>query len=292
MSHNFDLTGANGGTDEDRVRFSGRWANPTIAQKLAEEYGIGHLLPTLIEAKPDPTGAYRGGPRASTAQDAPASPSPPNKQLATPSPTAGPPPAKRRKEASPVRAPVAPTPARAAAASPAAKPRSPSPVRRSTRQRATQSPAPPPLTGRGTSPRKPLSRGMPQNLTVLSDETAVGDDSEHEDDTVAKLAHPDMNEDIAEQRALIDRLKAQRDAELLEKGDADVPTNLATGVTAAGKRERAEDKEVLLFEFKEPETEERALVTNSRLRGMHSLPPERKSVAWGALAFAAGLGIA
>ena len=47
------------------------------------------------------------------------------------------------------------------------------------------------------------------------------------------------------------------------------------------------------FNFKEPgqeEVGERAVATNSRLRRIAQMPPERKSLAWGALAFAAGLG--
>lgn len=287
VSHHHDLTGANGGVEEDRVRFSGRWGPPSIAQLLADDYGIGHLLPPLITATPNPSTSYRGSGRASVASDRPSSPALPNKQLMTP----GPPPAKRRKEDS---SPVKQTPGRGGAPTPARTVTAPVPVigdatpgtlRRSTR-RSSKSPAP----QRDPSPRKPLSRGMPQTLTVLSDETVVGEEYEGEDAAVDKLAQPDMNEDIAEQRALIERLKKERDAKQLSQEAIDEQESEAA---APAKRSNPEGEETLQFNFKEPETEARALVTNNRVQSrLRDLPPERKSAAWGALAFAAGLGIA
>ena len=59
------------------------------------------------------------------------------------------------------------------------------------------------------------------------------------------------------------------------------------------EKEWYKEKKEYRFNFKEPgeeEVGERAVVTNSRVRLLSQLPPERKSLAWGALAFAAGLG--
>ena len=131
-----------------------------------------------------------------------------------------------------------------------------------------------------------------------SDETAVDEDSE-----AAKVAEPSMAEDIQEQKELIAKLKADR-AAARAKAKAIVEAEAEEGVPgpseedaedggAGEKRQREEEPTEYRFNFKEPgqeEVGERAVATNSRLRRIAQMPPERKSLAWGALAFAAGLG--
>jgi len=86
------------------------------------------------------------------------------------------------------------------------------------------------------------------------------------------------HQDIAEQKEMIENLKAQRDA-LMKDGEDSL---------AKHKRTR-EDEEPLQFDFKEPEAEERAIATNRRVSRFR-LEPRHKSVAWGLAAFAVGLG--
>jgi hypothetical protein len=129
-----------------------------------------------------------------------------------------------------------------------------------------------------------------------SDETMVGSDAfgskapeisavdEQEEDEEAEFAtRPNYEEDIAEQQNLISGLKAARERNMAEV-DADIK---------AAKRAREEEREVMRFDFKEPEVEERALVANSRTRGrIERLEPQQKSALWGSLALAVGFGAA
>ena len=131
-----------------------------------------------------------------------------------------------------------------------------------------------------------------------SDETAVEEDAE-----AAKVAEPNMHEDIREQRELIAKLQAERAAAKVQQQTkaelAPTPSQriaeemLEESEESNSKRPREEESKELRFNFKEPgqeEVGERAVATNSRLRRIAQMPPERKSLAWGALAFAAGLG--
>jgi hypothetical protein len=105
-----------------------------------------------------------------------------------------------------------------------------------------------------------------------SDETVVEED---EAETI-EIAHPNMSQDIAEQKELIERLKAEREAPLME--------------TDSLKRAREDEDETmeLRFQFKEPEVEERQIATNKRVGRFH-LEPRQKSFAWGVAAFAIGM---
>ena len=130
-----------------------------------------------------------------------------------------------------------------------------------------------------------------------SDETAVDEDVE-----AAKTAEPNMHEDIQEQKELIAKLKAERAAAKTKKADAGVAPSPSHRVTeemleeeegTGAKRAREEEPKQYQFDFKEPqegEVGERAIATNSRVGLLGRMPPERKSLAWGALAFAAGMG--
>jgi hypothetical protein len=167
VAQNFDLAGANGGRDEDRVRFSGRWGPPTVARKLAEDYGLGHVVPALLIADPNAARQTDGSSplRALSASSPAASPAP--------HAPAGPPPAKRRKEkeASPAPAPAPATAVRAKLKSP-----SPAPARRTTRARS-RSAQPEPAAVRAPS-RSPKKRGVRDAIDEHddvpgSDETAV-----------------------------------------------------------------------------------------------------------------------
>lgn len=138
-----------------------------------------------------------------------------------------------------------------------------------------------------------------------SDETAVDEDTE-----AAKMAEPNMQEDIQEQKELIAKLKAERAAAKAkakaeaeaeteaeaepETEEAPTPSQQEAEEAAVGeKRSREEVPTEYRFNFKEPGQEEigeRAVATNRRVRLLSQMPPERKSLAWGTLAFAIGLG--
>ncbi|TCD61611.1 hypothetical protein EIP91_008176, partial [Steccherinum ochraceum] len=124
-----------------------------------------------------------------------------------------------------------------------------------------------------------------------SDETAV----DHEEDArdAAKVAEANMAEDVREQKELIQRLKAERAAKT-QDGDEDMEEDEdedddEEGGQAGQKRGREDEKEEYRLNIKEPETQERQIATNRRVTGF---TPQRKSLAWGALLFAAGVGIA
>lgn len=89
-----------------------------------------------------------------------------------------------------------------------------------------------------------------------------------------------MEEDIKSQKALLEDLARQR------AGEPGMDTS--EQASALKKRER-EEGEPLKFEFKEPETQERAIATNSRVNRFN-LEPRTKSFAWGVAAFAVGMG--
>ena len=287
----FDTSGAN---KSGKARFAGHWVTPDVALYLAESYHLGFIIPSLASAVPDPNTTFR---RSKNQQPTP---------TASPAAEPGPAPAKRRREASPaapVVAPVAaPPPAHVetpVSPPPSRKATSPTP-RRSARLRSPPAASLPtqPLVAPSATPKTPRSRrGAREEIPTPagSDETAVDDDAE-----AAKVAEPKMHEDVQEQKELIAKLKADRAAAKARQQDVAKSVSIETETTLVDadepsgiKRAREEEKTEYRFNFKEPgeeEVGERAVVTNSRVRLLSQLPPERKSLAWGALAFAAGLG--
>ena len=96
------------------------------------------------------------------------------------------------------------------------------------------------------------------------------------------------DEDIREQQMLIQDLKAKRDAaKAVIAYDMDVSESASSSSTK--KRNLEEVEQPLQFDFKEPENEERAVVTNRRA-GRFNLEPRNKAAAWGFAAFAVGMG--
>jgi len=114
-----------------------------------------------------------------------------------------------------------------------------------------------------------------------SDETAV-------EDEVPEVPGPDANEDIREQKEMIEMLKSQREAKLREQATGDVGEAMDEG--SERKRDREEENPSLQFNFKGPETQERRIATNRRVARFPEMTPERKSFAWGIAAFAAAVG--
>ncbi|KAF8127066.1 hypothetical protein EV363DRAFT_1347078 [Boletus edulis] len=273
----FDLSGNNGSTrDPNTVRLAGTWISPSLAllPQFSDAYRLHEVIHLIAKANPDPKATYRrsntkGTPKAAPPSSPVASPA---KTLLTPAPSMSmsmstP---KRRRESSPAPAP-------APAQSPAQQSSSNlPPPRRSAR---TRSPAPPPAPIAVKSP-KPVRLARAARVTEVmtpagSDETVVEEEAE-----TIELAKPSMTQDIAEQMELIERLKAERDL-LKMQAEGYVPDT--------GPAMTEEKKEELQFDFKEPEMEERRIVTNKRV-SRFELEPRNKSFAWGIAAFAIGMG--
>jgi hypothetical protein len=306
----YDLSGNNGSVKEPQItRLAGTWVSPQVALELGTAYALGGLINAVVEASPDPNGNYRRSgkaaaagstntPKAATATITTTastqtntsativvvSKPPAAKSLPTPSPTAAVPPAKRRKESSPVPTPQSSKPPSRASPAPS-KTAAP---RRSTR---TKSPAPhsaaaiAPLTSVNRTPKAP--RSSPKKAAIAStsltpggsDLTAVDEEGELVKDDVAGAEL--REQDIEEQKKLIEDLKQKRNQ---EEGQMDTEE-----LSSSKKRDREEGDKPLEFQFKEPETEERAIATNSRVGRFH-LEPRAKSFAWGVAAFAVGMG--
>jgi hypothetical protein len=130
-----------------------------------------------------------------------------------------------------------------------------------------------------TPSRKSLRREPKAEVVTPggSDETAV-----EEEEAVEDVAGEQLREqDIAEQKILIDDLKAKRNA-ALKSADED------SSKQPAVKRSR-EEEPTLRFNFREPEVGQRVIATNRRVGGYFE-EPRRQSLAWGIAAFAFGMG--
>ena len=281
---NFDNSGGN---RAGKARFAGTWVPADVAINIANDYSLEKIIPPLTDAKPDPSTEYRKSSRAQQQQQQTPDKEPPApKQLPTPSPSMSTPnPPKRRREASP-----APSkPPSVTASSPTKSPLGPA-TRRSQR---TTSPAPSPVPKLASpkvaastvkSPKALRSPVRTRRLEVItpagSDETAVEDD-------VPEVPGPDANEDIQEQKELIEAFKAQREEKLRAQVASDTDEAMEEGER---KREREEENASMQFKFKEPETHERKIATNRRIARLPEMTPERRSFAWGIAAFAAAVG--
>jgi len=114
-----------------------------------------------------------------------------------------------------------------------------------------------------------------------SDETAV-------DDEVPDVPGPDVNEDVRDQKEMIEAFKAQREAKLRVQTVGDEDTAMVEGPEK--KRDREDENASLQFNFKEPESQERKIATNRRISRLPEMTPERRSFALGVVAFAAAVG--
>ncbi|KAI6154822.1 hypothetical protein BKA82DRAFT_4071729 [Pisolithus tinctorius] len=265
VKETYDLAGNNGSVREPHiVRLAGTWVSPSIAllPEFAECYSLADVIARVANSNPDPNISYRRSTKGGTTPKAGVPTSPAGGSTMTVSATLAPTP-KRRRESSPV---SVPTP----------QPSLP-PPRRSTR---TKSPAAVPLPL--PTVKSPKSVRIARTVRVAevttpggSDETVVDEEAE-----TIEMAKPSMSQDIAEQKELIDRLKAERDAQNMETDQ----------VVAPLKRVREDEEEPERnFNPKEPELEERKIATNKRVSRFH-LEPRQKSFAWGVAAFAIGMG--
>ncbi|KAG6840607.1 hypothetical protein C0991_005648, partial [Blastosporella zonata] len=287
VKENYDLTKNNGGPHNTEVtRFAGTWVSPSIARSLGETYGLGDLINAVVEATPDPHANYRSSQKSAKETPIPTKPVSASNgaaTLPTPSPTAQPGPTKRRKESSP-----APQPA------PASPPTSP-PKAIPRRLSRTRSPAPQsmiiaPLPTRTPKAVKVIRREEVQTVTPGGSDLVVVDE---ETELIEKGINHELHEqDIAEQRALVEKLKAERDAAVKEKADDEdedmeaAQESAATGVKRA-RNDEDEELKTMQFNFKEPEVEARTIASNRRVDPY--LRPATRRLAWGAAVFAIGV---
>ncbi|KAJ3887736.1 hypothetical protein GG344DRAFT_90345 [Lentinula edodes] len=273
VKDSYDLSGNNGSSKDTSItRLAGTWVGPELARELGKSYLLGDLISLVVDARPDPNGNYRRSGKGAAGTPRPPSSTDSAVHNQPTSPSIAPNPSKRRKESSPVPAPP-----------PSPPPERRNPPRRSNR---TKSPAPKvsvlPLVK--TPSRKAVRREVKEEEVVTpggSDETAVDEDAEAVEDVAGEQLR---QQDIEEQKVLIEGLKAKRNA-AMKASDGDIDGSEKSIV----KRVREEEEEALRFNFKEPEVGERAISTNRRVDGYFE-EPRHKSLAWGVVAFAFGMG--
>lgn len=289
IKENYDLSGNNGTLrDQHIARLAGVWVSTTVALELGTEYKLGALINVVIDAHPDPSQNYRRSGKATAGGMSP--------QVALPvtSPAHQDQPApKRRKESSPV-----PASSMQTAQPPRLSTRTKSPAPRSTVQQFSAVVVP--RTPKAFKTAAAVAARRVEVTTMISggsEETVV----EHEGDVQKVIDHVAGDElreqDINEQKELIQRLKAQREAQKVgvveetqeDRVEEEEQLEQVEEQPANGKRIREDEEAPLQFNFREPdeaETEERQIATNNRVEKWRGT----KRVAWGVAAFAAGLG--
>lgn len=324
---------------------AGTWVHPETASELAPLYYLEPIVTSLLSARPDPNQEYRRSTKAGSNNNSNNSNAPPTSAStengasspvkasgrAPLSPRASPKPTKRRREER------------------EATPDSQSstggglglPTRRVVRG---SSPALPvvPGSGSGSPNTQRISRTKMTKTVVNRSSPVKGESSpkkagvtatataatttrsvivekvrEEEDEEVVDVPGPNMHEDIAEQKELIAKLKAERDANTAAAALAAAASKTEAEDSKEGKEEEEEEtqvpepepqsskraredeqeggqQEVLQFKFREPEEQEviaaREIRSNKRLS--LDLEPQQKSAAWGALWFVSGLAAA
>ncbi|KAH9002882.1 hypothetical protein EDB86DRAFT_2893616 [Lactarius hatsudake] len=225
-----------------KANYDNSGGNRAGKARFAGTWVTTDIIPPLTDAKPDPNTEYRKSSRAQQQQQqTPDKGTPAPKQLPTPSPSMpAPNPPKRRREASP-----APS---------------------KTAFHCLQFALP-------NTPKSPKVSRSPLKTRRLEVVTPAGSDETAVDDEVADVPEPDINEDIREQKEMIEAFKAQREAQL-RAGDED--TAMVDGPEK--KREREDENASL------------ELPPNRRIARLPEMTPERKSFAWGVAVFAAAVG--
>lgn len=318
VKDNYDLSGNNGSSRDTHItRLAGTWVDTRLATDLGQQYALGELIKIVAGAQPDPNGNYKRSAKSAAAaagnQASPAangvsqqtstvsilantgsatslsngptqrnSPRAAANALPTPSPTRSQPnPPKRRREGSPALVEAS------------------SPVRTPLRRTVRRSPAPKAvsqLVNTVTPARTPKKRV--EHPTPPSDKIVVVNE---EGDKVEAVATNELHEqDLREQKKLIEDLKAQRAAaqkEQAEKADAEnneetektTEESASTMVASSSKKRlRDENEPEYKFEFKEPEASQREIASNRRVR--FKMEPRTRSLVWGVAAFAMGMG--
>lgn len=235
-----------------KLRLAGTWVPPALAVHLAPSYSLGQVVFPLAEAQPDASASYRKSSRHTTN---------------------GPVTANANALSSPLKTNrVPPT-----------IPESPStvpPTKRTRRESAS------PAQARIITPSSPLKQAvLPTTVEVQETQEAPEGEAEPE------VPGPDMEEDLAESKALIERLKREKaEAEAknqeLAKELNSAGVDEAVQASAGAKRGREVTPPLTMNLDRQPENIERQLVRNRSAQQAN-----RRSAMWGAVAFAVGLGV-
>ncbi|KAJ3482932.1 hypothetical protein NLI96_g6644 [Meripilus lineatus] len=271
VKSSYDTAGAN---KSGKARFAGTWVSCDVALSLADGYSLAPIVNSLVESSPDPNYVYRRSTRAQQASP----PTPISLASVTASPKEhGPNPAKRRREESPVSTipratsheETQPVPVQVPSTPASKRETTPTPrsVKRDTTptspERSTRRPLRPVAVASVKKTPKVARAIRGELVTPGSDETAVDDEASE----TSKLTEVNMADDIREQRELIERLKTERNAKAQKQGGVDEDEQMdEAGTAGPAKRAREEGPEYTL-NIREPEVEERQVVSNSRVRG-------------------------
>ncbi|KAL5503849.1 hypothetical protein ACEPAH_7920 [Sanghuangporus vaninii] len=317
VKQNFDSTGANGGSApgggrNDTLRLAGVWVRPEVAKTIAPDYSLESIIEPLLSARPDPGQEYR----RSTKQNAAVAggvtgivSSSPVKPPSTSIPTSPPgsPKPKRRKEVSiaatvaatvPVPVPATASPKKAASTTETLG----LPTPRRSGRTTSPAPVPAPVTPATRGTRSKVTKTTATKVTTVKEQPSarLATPEEDDDGEEADVPGPNMHEDIAEQKELIAKLKAERAQKEKEKESPSAVPLAQSDSQGSSKRSRedAEEKKPLKFQFREPGSGEegttvsRRPIRSNRRISFVDMEPQQKSAAWGALWFAAGLAAA
>jgi len=247
-----------------QLRLAGTWVSEQTALKIAPDYGLQVVVDALVGATPDPGISYRKStksapqsPEATVVAPRPEPPSSPNA------------PNKRRKELSPVPTPVQPTRSSARLKSPGAQ------------SSARSTPA---RKGRVSKAARATQEVQMQSIGV-----AMSDD-----DDAPEVPSVDPEQDIAEAKALVKELKAQRDQ---ERAQSNLEALNSLSEAFSLKRTSQDQREGEAEPFVRPMNLDgddgtvaiRPVAGNRRIN--LNLNAEQKALAWGTLAFAFGIGL-
>ena len=345
VKQSFDCSTANGGSGKSSLRLAGTWVHPETASELAPLYYLEPIVTSLLSACPDPNQEYRRSTKAGSNNNnnsnAPPTSASTENGASSPvkasgraplSPRASPKPTKRRREereATPdsqsstglglptrrvVRgsSPALPVVPGSGSGSPNTQRISRTKMTKTVVNRSS------PVKGE-SSPKKAGVTATATAATTTTRSVIVEKVREEEDEEVVDVPGPNMHEDIAEQKELIAKLKAERDANAAAalaaaaataskteaedskegKEEEEEETQVPEPEPQSSKRAREDEQEggqqeVLQFKFREPEEQEviaaREIRSNKRLS--LDLEPQQKSAAWGALWFVSGLAAA
>lgn len=239
-----------------KLRLAGTWVPPALAVHLAPSYSLTQVVYPLADAQPDATASYRKSSRHTTN---------------------GPVNANMNALSSPLKT-------NRAAPNMAESPNAP-PSKRTRRESAS------PARAR-IVPSSPLKQ---TTLPTTEEEPEPQQNPPAEAEPEPEVAGPDMEEDLAESKALIERLKREKAVaeakakEVVQEQEESetAEAEQAPVATAGVKRGREATPPLTLNLDRQPvDTSERQLV-----RSRSAQQANRRSAMWGAVAFAVGLGV-
>jgi hypothetical protein len=235
-----------------KLRLAGTWVPPTLAVHLAPSYSLSQVVYPLAEAQPDAGASYRKSSRHTTNGPVNAN----MNALSSPLKT-------NRTTPNTTDSPNAP------------------PSKRTRRESSS------PVRARVVSSSPLKQSALPTTVEEQEAHTSPPPEGEAE----PEVPGPDMEEDLAESKALIARLKKEKEERLqeqeLSETAAEQDSPVTASATAGAKRGREATPPIALnLDRQLVDTSDRQLV-----RSRSAQQANRRSAMWGAVAFAVGLGV-